>query len=63
MAAFIVRVKEIHVSMYRVQALDEAEAKQKVQEGDGEEIDSEYLETMDSDTWTVEDEEPEDMEE
>jgi hypothetical protein len=53
---FIVSVREIHVQPVEVEALNADDAIMKVREGEGEYVadGQEYSETLDTDTWTVE---------
>jgi hypothetical protein len=50
---FIVTVKEIHKQRVRVQAENAEQARDFVQEGGGDYLDSEYYDTLDPDQWTV----------
>jgi hypothetical protein len=56
MEKFIVYVREVHVQGYRVDAKDAKEAVAKVENGEGDLLDShfEYSHTLDSETWTAE---------
>lgn len=58
MKSYIVYVREVHVQGYRVKAENEEQAKDEVREGKGDLLESyfEYSHTLDSDTWTVEEE-------
>jgi hypothetical protein len=55
---FLVSVREVHVQQFRVEAETENEALIKVSSGDGECLDNalEYSHSLDTDTWTVEEE-------
>jgi hypothetical protein len=60
MKTFIVHMREVHSVPVRVEAEDEAEAIEKVQDGEGDYLDihnyDSYIETAHSATWTVEEE-------
>lgn len=52
---YLVYVKEIHTQIVAIEATSEAEALEKVREGDGEYASSTVCEeTLDTDEWTVE---------
>ena len=52
----IVQVREVHISHREVDAESASEAIDLVRRGDGDETFCEYSHTMDSETWSVEDE-------
>jgi hypothetical protein len=54
-----VMIREVHVSHREVSAESEAEAIEKVADGEGEETFLEYSHTMGKDHWTVETKEDE----
>jgi hypothetical protein len=56
MKNFIVSVREVHIQPYFVEAEDEKDAIKKVEDGEGEIVDAdfEYSHSLDSNTWTVE---------
>lgn len=51
---YLVEVREVHVSTIEVDASTQAEAVERVANGEGEEILCEYSHTLDKDLWTVE---------
>lgn len=53
MAKMVVERREIHTSFVEVEADTPLEALRKVEQDEGEEIDTEYHDTEDSDTWVV----------
>jgi hypothetical protein len=56
MKKFRVLVREVHVQWVEIESTSEEEAKDRVQQGEGEIVEGslEYSHTLDSDTWTVE---------
>jgi hypothetical protein len=54
MAEYYVLVREVHVSYRKVEASSPEEAKNKVCDGEGDEVQLEYSHTLDSDKWTIE---------
>lgn len=54
MKKYVVLRREVHVSHVEVEAESPEEAKEKVFEGEGDEVFLEYSHTLDSCTWTVE---------
>jgi len=52
---FYVHVREIHTSLREIHATSAEEALQLVKDGDGDELECEYTDTMDPSTWMVED--------
>ena len=56
MKKFHVGVREVHVQTVEVEAENAEEAREKVQEGEGDYLDNmlEYSHCLDSDLWTVE---------
>ena len=54
---FLVEVREVHVSTRVVEADDAEAAVKAVEGGEGDEVACEYSHTLDTDTWTVEEEE------
>lgn len=54
MKRYNVLIREVHVSHREVSAESEAEAIEKVANGEGEETYLEYSHTMNKDHWTVE---------
>ena len=51
---YIVNVREVHIQMVEIEAATEEEALDKVRGGEGNYIDPlEYSHTLDSDHWTV----------
>jgi len=57
MSKYIVRVKEIYVNYVEIEADSEEDAKTLVKNGGGESAGVRYLETENSDSWTVSKEE------
>lgn len=57
---FIVAVREVHVQDYKVEAETKEEAIQKINNCEGEVLEGrmEYSHALESDTWTVSEEEP-----
>lgn len=49
-----VEAREVHVAVFYVDARDEAEAIQKVAEGEGDYTSSEYSHTLGTEDWTAE---------
>jgi hypothetical protein len=54
MTAYVVKVQEVHNSYMIIDADSPYEAKEKVIQGQGEELDFMYSHTLNSDNWTVE---------
>lgn len=53
MKTYIVNRKEIYLSQVKIEANSRAEAIALVEADEGDELRIEWLETMDSDSWTV----------
>lgn len=61
MPKYHVLVREVHVSTMKVEAEDGEAAIRAVAGGGGEELICEYSHTLDSDTWSVDDENGEEV--